>query len=435
MKNYLFSDSTPIDDINFIEGIVVKVHFKGFDTYLNKEVNKEQNLEGSSTFNSTYYIVYQNFKKEDIYTYRVYNRNFKFIISDFVKGLKANEEIINDLKDSIIDIQKEIIESIFKTNFTNVITETIDNIYNISSLDNIEITDFGNTEDTYKVVESLISDKRITDFEHPEPFIWVDKVLINYDKTAHNNESLTIISNCKWKITTDVNWITYTNYSMLYGPKTIYFNILENTGSSREGHIFITSENNEVITVLLKQEEAQQDISISSTDPISFESDGKVTGSEDTSITRTITCNTDNKNLQWNIEKESSGSNDWLTISPSLGRGTKTITITASENTNTFSRSCIIRINSDKGNFAINVYQKEKVIEGAGTRRGATTEEEIIPISLGNDATPTEILLYNIYKQLGLNKTIKIQNTDNDKFKVETSNSNSDSNSDSNSEN
>lgn len=173
---------------------------------------------------------------------------------------------------------------------------------------------------------------------------------MNVSSTALNygceggSQTISIDTNSKWNTQCDQNWITITPSSGS-GKATLYIAVSENeSDEKRSGKVYVEMAG-QSHSIDITQNGKVFNLS-SSVSNIRYNSDG---GNESFSIF----CNT-----SWEITEYP----DWISLTPSSGKGNSEVLVTASKNQNMYERSGLIRI-SDKSRkifISIAVYQAGK---------------------------------------------------------------------------
>lgn len=167
-----------------------------------------------------------------------------------------------------------------------------------------------------------------------EPVLQLNKNDLSFTANA-GSDSFTITSNTNWTITSDQTWCTVSTSSGS-GNGTITVNVSENYFIvSRSATITVRAGDlAQMISVI--QAEANETLQLNMTS-MTFDSSG---GSESFTIT---------SNTNWTVES----SRSWCSLSSSSGFGDGTVTVRASENTSTDSRTATITVRAgDRGEIS-----------------------------------------------------------------------------------
>ena len=170
------------------------------------------------------------------------------------------------------------------------------------------------------------------------------KFIFEVDKTSHifgsaiasENNPLTVGVNCseKWTVETDVDWLTL---SATGGNGDGSFKVTPSsdnlTANPRSGNVIVKSTLNEELKAVINVSQSQFDFDVSTT------SHSFSTPVASTPLSVNVTCSD-----AWAVSTDA----DWLTLSPSSGRGNGTLKITPSDNLTENDRSATVTVTSTK---------------------------------------------------------------------------------------
>lgn len=200
------------------------------------------------------------------------------------------------------------------------------------------------TADRNGVITFTMGDKTSSVSVHQRgKYMNVSSTALNYGCEG-GSQTISIDTNSKWNSHCDQNWITITPSSGS-GKATLYIAVSENeSDEKRSGKVYVemTSQSH---TIDITQNGKIFNLS-SSVSNIRYNSDG---GKESFNIF----CNT-----SWDITEYP----EWISLTPSSGKGNSEVLVTASKNLNMYERSGLIRISdkSRKVTISIAIYQAGK---------------------------------------------------------------------------
>lgn len=323
------------DNMNMVYREFVYVKFQELRNKIHELWNgNSAKLNYVSTLLSEYYIIFQAFKNENFYSYRVYNNKFQFVLSRFGTDCV---EITNDRRnflsvtDLLLDIEQEVYEEIVGQHNDDSIILPEEVIKFSKAIKKEDVTVFPDTLDIFKFINSLQSDKKLSDVEEITEFIWVDTQTINVsyngtfnpDNFDYEQVIVQVISNCEWHLEYgEHDWYSLSvknnksddDDSKGGGLNSSYFNdvyvnVNRNDSVPRSDKFYIVTKNQR-IEVAINQNSDGKEFIFDSSNIVNVNSDGAKIYRE---IITLDTC-------VWKI-LQSEGSENWLTINPRNGKG------------------------------------------------------------------------------------------------------------------
>ena len=169
---------------------------------------------------------------------------------------------------------------------------------------------------------------------------------LSISELINSNATFDISSNATWSVTSSETWISVSPAGGINNSTvTVTANETNPFGFSRNATVTISSDGLPEKTITVTQVASEPNLSVSSTEL-------NIDYNENSTTSFDITSN-----AHWTIEKDQ----DWLTLSDATGTSSKTITLTASENSSSSPRICTVVVKSlgisDK---VITVTQAEK---------------------------------------------------------------------------
>lgn len=179
-----------------------------------------------------------------------------------------------------------------------------------------------------------------------QPTLGVSVTALTVDATSVNPLSVNVTSNTSWSVTSSQPWLTV-DKSLGTGNQTVAVTVSPNASvTSRTAILTFLASGVTSKTLVITQAGAGPSLAVSATD-VMLTADGRQTASVD------ITSNTD-----WTV----SGTQSWLTITPSAGSGSLKIVIAATANTATQIRSATLVVSGGGVPRQIVVQQQGAII-------------------------------------------------------------------------